>query len=350
MKAGKFAVVAMRSPKEVWDHLKDTNQSVFESTIDTKLGQVQEIQMKTSESVVQYLNRIQRICNELKRAEYTARLTEKRRALLPGLTAMFKIAVCVLRCSGKYYNNCISELIIHEASHEHSSSECALVTSTRSQRLNTEEQKWSHYGRYGYDSAQCWHNPQSSSYKLHINRGKGGTNRGRGRGGRGGRVGRGGRQPAPNNGGNQPVAFITKNINKEESKQLSSTEWVIDWACTAHIYNQISNFHTFTPVKRKVQVGNQEYIDALRYGDVHKTDKNWGKDKAIILQDVFYVPDLVQNLISVSQCQRNGCKAEIDCMENSSRGVMQIIHKQSKQVVLVGPESEGLYKAELLVP
>ena len=60
----KFAVIGLRDPKEVWDNLKETYQKVSESLIDSKLTQLQEISMETSESVVQYSNRIERLSNE----------------------------------------------------------------------------------------------------------------------------------------------------------------------------------------------------------------------------------------------------------------------------------------------
>ena len=60
----KFAVIGLRDPKEVWDNLKKTYQKVSESLIDSKLTQLQEISMETSESVVQYSNRIERLSNE----------------------------------------------------------------------------------------------------------------------------------------------------------------------------------------------------------------------------------------------------------------------------------------------
>lgn len=51
----------------------------------------------------------------------------------------------------------------------------------------------------------------------------------------------------------------------------------------------------------------------------------------------------------MSQCRRNGCKSIIDDLDDGPLGVMRIIHKQTGKEVLVGPETDGLYKADIRV-
>ena len=205
----------------------------------------------------------------------------------------------------------------------------------------------SHCGRPYHNANECWHNPKSPKYRRNLrnegrhldNKNGGGKNGGHGNDKKGGGAGK-------------PVAFITKTLTsdqKSERKQNEST-WVIDCACTAHMTNELSIITDYIYKPSQIQVGNKAYMRSEGYGNVHATVDVWGKKKHITLKNVLHVPGILHNLISVSQCRRNGCSSVIEDLNEGPKGVMRIIHKESGDDVLIGPEtSEGLYKTTISV-
>lgn len=69
--------------------------------------------------------------------------------------------------------------------------------------------------------------------------------------------------------------------------------------------------------------------------------------KEIVLNDVLCLPELIYNLISLSQAKRKEFWAVIDNhVSNSRRGILMILHKPSKDTKMIGLKTEdGLYEA-----
>ena len=101
--ARKASVLRLGHPKEVWKTLKVTYQMVSEASIDAKLSALQEIGMATSESILEYSNRIKTLTNELLAIGHRVSDIEKKRALLRGLSPNFSVIAQVIRATGKTY-------------------------------------------------------------------------------------------------------------------------------------------------------------------------------------------------------------------------------------------------------
>lgn len=206
---------------------------------------------------------------------------------------------------------------------------------------NTKMGNHTHYGRPGHEASNCWHNPKRSAYKQ----------RNANIYGRGGRGGLDRRRPGKSNNseGVQPVPFHTKTIQSETEHLTSNSTLVLECAGTAHITHDRSPIRNFKPAESQVQLGNKQFMELLGYGDIMRRPIYW-ETQLIVLRDVFCVPGILQNLVSVSQCLRNECKSEIDDLDSGPRGFIPIIHKAERNEVLIGLESKaGLYKTEIKV-
>ena len=76
-----------------------------------------------------------------------------------------------------------------------------------------------------------------------------------------------------------------------------------------------------------------------------------GKTHTVTLQDVFILPRILSNVISICRTRRNGFKTIVDNDEcDQQRGILKIIDKRTGAVKLVGPETKDeLYEALLYV-
>ena len=90
------------------------------------------------------------------------------------------------------------------------------------------------------------------------------------------------------------------------SQALSSHElntWLIDSGCTSHMTKHLSIFTTIDrSVQPKFKLGNGEVVQAKGKWTIAINTKKCTK----IVTNVLYIPELDQNLLSVTQMLRNG--------------------------------------------
>lgn len=89
------------------------------------------------------------------------------------------------------------------------------------------------------------------------------------------------------------------------------TEFIIDSGCTDHICNNIDYFYNYVTLKEPINIAvakSNEYMQAVGIGNIHCfvfVNNNFVKCK---LQNVLYVPELKQNLLSVKRLEKLGHK------------------------------------------
>lgn len=83
--------------------------------------------METTKLILQYSNLMHKMENEPMEAGYHVRDQEKGSSLLQRLTPAFAMACEVFRCGEKYFKECVSSLVIHEATWEKTSFQSTLV-------------------------------------------------------------------------------------------------------------------------------------------------------------------------------------------------------------------------------
>lgn len=98
-----------------------------------------------------------------------------------------------------------------------------------------------------------------------------------------------------------------------EEKENRSDSWMVDSACTAHIYKERYFFKGVLSEKGNVQVGKKSLISAEGYCLVEFNTVLKGRNIFISLEDVLYMPNTVHNLISSSRASRKGFKTVIYC-------------------------------------
>jgi hypothetical protein len=102
--------------------------------------------------------------------------------------------------------------------------------------------------------------------------------------------------------GENIISFINKSLYIDYSKST----WWIDSGATIHVINSLQGFRwtrTTQRSERQIRVANGVQADVEAVGDVHlELDTRF----VLILRDVFFVPILQRNLISVSCLDNDG--------------------------------------------
>lgn len=112
--------------------------------------------------------------------------------------------------------------------------------------------------------------------------------------------------------------------------------------------NSRHNFVSFNACRDVVQVGNNETIPSYRYGHIKFWSAVCGVCHCITLKIVLFTLNIMYNLISLSQVQRNCFRTYIDDDKcKPGIGLSEILHKLSGKIILIGLDTnEGLFKVE----
>jgi hypothetical protein len=102
--------------------------------------------------------------------------------------------------------------------------------------------------------------------------------------------------------GENIISFINESLYIDYSKST----WWIDSGATIHVANSLQGFRstrTTQRSERQIRVANVVQADVEAVGDVHlELDTGF----VLILRDVFFIPTLQRNLISVSCLDNDG--------------------------------------------
>ena len=127
---------------------------------------------------------------------------------------------------------------------------------------------------------------------------------------------------------------------------IEDDEWVIDSGATRHFCpnrEMFSDFQSISPTK--VVLGNKSAVPAIGRGSIKfRTRIGNNKPVEIHLSDVFYVPDMGYNLLSIKRMTLDGWKVNFD---DSTQCTISI--KKSGQVLAIAHSKEGdLYRLKTL--
>lgn len=90
---------------------------------------------------------------------------------------------------------------------------------------------------------------------------------------------------------------------EEVSSQEDDDTWLVDSGCTNHMTKEVKYFITLDrSIKVPIKVGNGQRIITAGKGNIQVMTSQGEK----IIKEVFFVPDLARNLLSVSQMISNG--------------------------------------------
>lgn len=120
-------------------------------------------------------------------------------------------------------------------------------------------------------------------------------------------------------------------------------------ACAKQICNNRSYFSTFIACKGSVQVRNNDTIESLGVGNVRVESLEHYIKHSIMLSDVWYALDIMYSLNLVPRARRRNFKVIIELNDqNLGNGLMQLLHKPSCNVRLVGMETPYGFYGEVL--
>lgn len=134
-------------------------------------------------------------------------------------------------------------------------------------------------------------------------------------------------------------AFLTSinNIEIEDS-------WILDSGCTHHVCRRRDWFTNFRKIDFETintaadpSKQNGATLRAKGMGDIFLKSYTANVEKVIALRDVYYVPNIRKNLISVSQVEKKGKELLI------SDGRAKIRNKKTKEIVCEGYRRNDLY-------
>ena len=122
----------------------------------------------------------------------------------------------------------------------------------------------------------------------------------------------------------------------------SNHNWIIDSGATAHMtYNKTILTDKVRAENSDVKVANNERLSIECVGKVKQKINNDGQMNEIVLENVQYIPDICENLLSVSQIVKKGNKVLFDI-----NGVK--IFDSNKKVVATGSLVDNMFKLNVV--
>ena len=339
------AVINMEDPALVWEKLQAMYKGVSDACIDTYLEKLQCLKMDEDEKIMEYVNRLVSVENDLAGVGHVLNEKDKIRALLRGLREEYEVTAKVIRAMNTSFTKAVSELVIEEGSQNSQHNQVVDTTATALATVHNYDKKTcSHCGRGGHVVDDCYHNPNSKSYRKGF--------KGKRKGPRNNKKPNQQKQKKQEGGAKDlsDVALVSKtvlNLNVDDPDSIKD-KWMVDSACTSHMCNDESQFHTLrkTPC-RSVQVGEGQHVTVQGIGTVQVISTVAGKRRNVVMKAVLFVPTMICSLISVSKARRSGCRVEFDADENGD-GYCHIIDKASGSIYIHAHETKpGLYDASV---
>lgn len=129
-------------------------------------------------------------------------------------------------------------------------------------------------------------------------------------------------------------------LNNAEIKD----SWILDSGCTHHVCRRRDWFTTFREIDSEVintaadpDKQDGTILRAKGIGDIFLKTFVANTERRIVLQDVYYVPNVRKNLMSVSQIERKGKELLI------KDGKVKIRRAKTKEVICEAYRQNGLY-------
>lgn len=129
------------------------------AAIDATLSKLQNIEIMSLESVIEYISRIEKPNIELQAVGHPV-VDLKKVSVLRGMTAQFSVAAQVIKTTGKSFKEAISYLIVAESAFPKKSTAKASLTI---EKKNGTIRICSYCGQDGHSVEDCCHNLRSKS-------------------------------------------------------------------------------------------------------------------------------------------------------------------------------------------
>ena len=312
--------------KEMWDAILN----VFERhTLLNKLAARRDfytVKMNNEEKVLAYINRVKQLAARLKSMSVIIDDKEMAMAVLNGLPSRFESLIVALDALGNeektFGLDYVKSRLLQEEQRSNMKSDTSHTAAFFNRRplvRDNSDMKCTNCGHTGHTAGRCW--------GKDVN----------------------GRRPAAppeyklRNGPRRTSAFITRRPEPEmivnnvdftclmtkvsNAKNLNtSSSWLGDSACTAHITYDRSLFATCETLdSASVEMGTKASATVAGHGDIYLKLKVNGRIEPCKLKNVLHVPDFAFSLLSVSRMAEFGMNVEFKngkCMIKRDQNVV----------------------------
>ena len=338
--SGFEKIAGATTSKEAWETLNTVFKGadrVKQVRLQTLRGELEAMKMKETEGVSDYITRVQMVVNQLKRNGETltdARVVEK---ILRSLTENFENVVCAIEESKNLETMTIDDLAGSLEAHEQrknkkkqESLDEALQAKTIIKEEKTMYAQQNHQGRGGSHGGRGFGRGRGRGRENnHYEKGQSsqqnwrGRGRGRGRGGHSNRpnvdcynCGKFGHYARDCWSAKKKVEENTNLVTKEEAEKDgvvmmaykdavpdSDTVWYLDTGASNHMSG---HKHLFVEMQ-EIEDGHVSFGDASKIQVKGKGKIRFfhnGKESSIV--DVYYVPDMKSNILSMGQLMEKG--------------------------------------------
>jgi hypothetical protein len=134
--------------------------------------------------------------------------------------------------------------------------------------------------------------------------------------------------------GTDEAFAATATIRRKRARRI----WILDSGATAHMCSEEDKFHGLTKSRLKpTKTAGRETLETEGSGKVEiEVKRNLTSQRTIMLKDVLYIPDIRENLISISKLAEDGLKVEMDRKK-------VLVRERSGAIVAKGRLQNGLY-------
>ncbi|XP_059280984.1 uncharacterized protein LOC132034611 [Lycium ferocissimum] len=292
-------VMALKTAKEIWDYLKEEytgNERIRGMKVLNLIREFELQKIKESETVKEYLDRLLGIVNKVRLLGTKfkdSRIVEK---TLVTVLERYEVSITTLKNTKDLSEITLAELLNTLKAQEQrrlmrqdDMAEGALIANHKTQSKGDNSKKnyppCQHCERKGHPPFKCWKRPDAPLIC---------------------------KNKCPNYEADAQVA------NEEDEDHLFMTTyfstkksdfWMIDSGCTNHMTYDRNIFKEFMSMKnKKVRIRNGDYIPTKGKGTI-AIKIGLGTQ---ITSNVLYVPDIYQNLLSVSHRVEKGFKLLFD--------------------------------------
>ena len=296
------SVLNKKTPREVWNTLKDMNSSQARASQTTLRRKLLCLKKKETQTIQEYANVIADIENQLAASEFLLSEFDKKFALLQGLPQEYDTIRTYLREKDTdTFAQLVAKLEIREeelrnnieVSEKNGKQPKAFLSGGKTDKKK--RVKCYHCKKRGHMKKDCFYNPDSPKYKPHLAMNDGNS--------AGERV----KDEQANLVMMANVVTINAGNTRVRSTVPFHKKWFVDSCASQHMCRDIRQFNNIRKLEEPKSIDTAEEGNGLpsRYvGTVNIVSKIDGREVHILLKDVAYVPTIRTNLMSIPTMQR----------------------------------------------
>ena len=144
---------------------------------------------------------------------------------------------------------------------------------------------------------------------------------------------------------NNFIQAFTSDANESQVNEKKGNDnlWFFDTGATHHLTNNRNLLHNYCPLPQALQVtfGDHGTKVAIGKGEVHLS---LNKSKTVSIPNVYYVPGVMRNLISVSEATKNGTSIQF----NNNFAIISHELPTGEMLRVTCPKSGRLYPLQMM--